>query len=220
MSNKIIFIIGGARSGKSSFALAEASRIKGQKAYIATAEALDDEMKERIEKHKKDRGSDWNTYEEPVNISSVLSEIKEKYSAVVLDCLTLWLSNILTRAPRKAPEKLRIGTGSQRGKQDTKKSIQEFIEELEAFKKSSIVNPVKGHARKAPWATSLYGGPNGTLRPQSSIFIVSNEVGLGIVPDNELARSFRDWAGLLNQKVAETADEVYLVTAGIPLKIK
>ena len=76
MSNKIIFIIGGARSGKSSFALDEASKIKGQKAYIATAEALDNEMRERIEKHKKDRGNEWNTYEEPIKISSTIRKLK------------------------------------------------------------------------------------------------------------------------------------------------
>jgi len=175
MSNKIIFIIGGARSGKSSFALNEASKIKGQKAYIATAEALDSEMKERIEEHKKNRGDTWDTYEEPIKISTVLSDIKDRYSVIVVDCLTLWLSNVM------------------HNNLNTEKEIENLIKILSDL---SIVNR------------------------QSSIFIVSNEVGMGIVPGNKIARKFRDLAGFLNQKVAEIADEVYLVTAGIPLKIK
>ncbi len=170
MSAKITFVIGGARSGKSSFTLNEASKVQGQKAYIATAEALDEEMKARIEKHKKERGSEWDTHEEPIKISAVLSDIKNKYSVIVLDCLTVWLSNIM------------------QNRLDIENEISTFVKSLE----DSLCH----------------------------VFIVSNEVGMGIVPDNELARRFRDLAGFLNQKVAEIADRVYLVTAGIPLKIK
>src|SRR3990172_10010957 len=104
-SKKIIFITGGARSGKSSFALQLANNYEGvyggdaispmRKAYIATAEALDEEMKERIEKHKRQRGDDWVTYEEPIKISDVLRTIEGRYRVVVIDCLTLWLSNIM-----------------------------------------------------------------------------------------------------------------------------
>ncbi len=176
---KIVFITGGARSGKSSFALKEASVIPGQKAYIATAEALDDEMKERIDRHKKERGREWDTYEEPLDIPAVMSDIKNRYSAIVLDCLTLWLSNVLS------------GTGA------AEDSIRGFTDELCRLKKGA-------------------GGRGQGAR----FFIVSNEVGMGIVPDNETARRFRDLAGLLNQGVAGIADEVYLVTAGIPLRIK
>jgi adenosylcobinamide kinase/adenosylcobinamide-phosphate guanylyltransferase len=186
MNNKIIFITGGARSGKSLFALNEASKIKGQKAYIATAEALDSEMKERIERHKKIRGDEWDTYEEPVKILDTLRAIKDKYSVIILDCLTLWLSNILHRAQ-----------STERRTQMIENDIQEFIKELKTFKDASHI--------------TCYA-----LR----LFIVSNEIGMGIVPDNKLAREFRDLAGLLNQKVAKIADEVYLMTAGIPIKIK
>ncbi len=94
-SRKVIFITGGARSGKSSFALKEASGITGEKAYIATAEALDDEMRERIEQHKKQRGKDWDTYEEPIKIGGLVRDIGNKYNVIVLDCLTLWLSNLM-----------------------------------------------------------------------------------------------------------------------------
>jgi len=169
-SKKIIFITGGARSGKSSFAMAEALKINGIKAYIATAEALDEEMKERIEKHKRQRGDDWVTYEEPIKISDVLKTIERRYRVVVIDCLTLWLSNLMKTD-------LNIET-----------EIGHFISSL-----------VTCHS--------------------SLIFIVSNEVGMGIVPENEMARRFRDMAGILNQKMAEISDEVFIVVAGIPIKI-
>lgn len=167
---KNTFVIGGARSGKSSFALKEALKIKGLKAYIATAQALDDEMKERVQKHKLERGSEWDTFEEPLNIISLLKEIHEKYDVVLIDCLTLWLSNLML-------------------------SSKDVTGEIKAL--ADLLPTV--HCR---------------------VFTVSNEVGMGIVPDNALARQFRDLAGTLNQKIADIADEVYLVTAGIPVKIK
>jgi len=185
--NKIIFITGGARSGKSSFAMAAASKIKGIKAYIATAEALDEEMKERIEKHKRRRGDDWVTYEEPIKISDVLKTIEGRYCAVVIDCLTLWLSNIMH-------------------------SGLEVTNEINALLGALTNNPTIPPFRK--------GGLGGfSVNPASTLFVVSNEVGMGIVPENELARRFRDMAGILNQKMAEISDEVFIVVAGIPIKI-
>lgn len=94
--DRIIFIIGGSRSGKSSFALKEATRLQGKKVYIATAEPFDEEMKERIQRHKNERSLDWLTIEEPVKIPELIIELKGKYNVVLLDCLTLWLSNLLT----------------------------------------------------------------------------------------------------------------------------
>jgi len=173
MSVKITFVIGGARSGKSSFVLNEVSEMKGSKAYIATAEALDDEMKYRIQQHKDDRGQGWSNYEEPVNVAELISKIKDKYEIVVLDCLTLWLSNVMNKPDK--PED----------------SINLFIQTLKNLDDTGL-----------------------------SLYIVSNDVGMGIVPENPLAREFRDLTGFLNQKVAEVADEVYMVTAGIPIKIK
>lgn len=170
-SEKIIFITGGARSGKSSFAMAEASRINGKKAYIATAEALDEEMRQRIEDHRRQRGNEWVTYEEPIKIIDVMKKIEGKYSVIVIDCLTLWLSNIMYAGL------------------DIKAEIEYLISSL--------------------------------LTPHSSLmYIVSNEVGMGIVPENEIARKFRDLTGILNQKMAEVSDRVYMVVAGIPIKIK
>jgi adenosylcobinamide kinase/adenosylcobinamide-phosphate guanylyltransferase len=186
MNRKIVFITGGARSGKSSFALNEASKNKGSKAYIATAEALDDEMKERIRAHKIKRGEEWDTYEEPHEISGVLAEVSGKYNVVVLDCLTLWLSNVMLQS--RQPEN----------------AINEFLQVLGSL----------SHSSSSTRLNSL-SGSNGL-----NLFIVSNEVGMGIVPDNKLAREFRDLAGSLNQKVAEVAGEVYTVISGIPVKIK
>jgi adenosylcobinamide kinase/adenosylcobinamide-phosphate guanylyltransferase len=175
MSIKITFITGGARSGKSSFALKTASALDGQKAYLATAEDLDQEMKERISRHKEARGSDWNTHEEPVKIADALKGIMDRYDVAVLDCLTLWLSNLVCN------------------NMNCENDIEDFI---------NVIKNAEAGTRNA------------------KLFIVSNEVGMGIVPENELARRFRDLAGVLNQKVAQLADEVYLVTAGIPMKIK
>ena len=168
---KIIFVIGGARSGKSTFALAKAGTFPGKKAFIATAQPLDDEMKERIERHKAQRGREWDTFEEPMKLARVLREIGPGYSAAVIDCLTLWLSNLLVSS----------------------EEIEEEVNALLAFLKSGNF---------------------------PTLFIVSNEVGMGIVPDNALSRRFRDRAGVLNQQVAGIADEVYLMAAGIPLRLK
>jgi adenosylcobinamide kinase/adenosylcobinamide-phosphate guanylyltransferase len=194
MSVKITFVIGGARSGKSSFVLNEVLEMKGSKAYIATAEALDDEMKDRIQQHKGDRGQEWGNYEEPVNIAELISKIKDKYEIVVLDCLTLWLSNVMIRTKNSDARSQNTDYRTQ----TTEKHINKLIETCNKLKNS---------------VCSLKSG-------FCNLYIVSNEVGMGIVPENPLAREFRDLTGFLNQKVAEVADEVYMVTAGIPMKIK
>lgn len=176
---KIIFITGGARSGKSRFALELADELSSScKAYIATAEALDGEMKERIENHKRERGEDWVTYEEPIKIGKALKMIDGKYNVVVIDCLTLWLSNLM-----HSDYNININ-----------KEIENLITVLKNY--SSLITH------------------------NSSLFVISNEVGMGIVPENEMARRFRDMAGFLNQKIADVADEVYMMISGIPVKIK
>jgi len=192
---KIVFVIGGARSGKSSFALKEASKAEGRKVYIATAEALDEEMQDRIEKHRAERGSEWDTIEEPLKLPEVLMNIKDKYSAALIDCLTLWLSNVLIRKQNTEDRT-----------QTTEEGIKALLVSLEQYKNSAVSSPGSGPACPADSLCALY--------------IVSNEVGMGIVPENKLARQFRDLAGAMNQRIAEIADELYLVTAGIPLKIK
>ena len=173
MAGKIYFITGGARSGKSAYAEKLAHGLAGKRAYIATAQALDAEMAAKIAKHRKDRGDAWDTYEEPLAVAELLRKLSTRYQVALLDCLTLWLSNVMAHTD---------GDGA-------------------------VLSRVEGLVQ----AITGFGG---------MCIVVSNEVGLGIVPDNPLARKFRDFAGMLNQKVAQAADEVYFTAAGIPLKIK
>jgi len=173
MPKKIIFITGGARSGKSDFALELARRFAGRKAYLATARALDEEMAERIQRHKKNRPQDWQTLEEPLRVAEVLKERTDHFGVILLDCLTLWISNTMM------------------AKWSARKILREADRLLEASQ-----------------------GMKGT------VIIVSNEVGLGIVPDNPSARIFRDLTGSIHQKVARQADEVYFMVNGHPLQLK
>jgi len=173
MTKKIYFITGGARSGKSAFAERLANGMTGKRAYIATAQAFDPEMAAKIQHHRERRSAAWDTYEEPLAIADLLVKLNGRYQIVLLDCLTLWLSNVIAHTD---------GDDAVNSRSDG------LVEAIKNFDGSSIV--------------------------------VSNEVGLGIVPDNPLARRFRDFAGILNQKMAQVADEVYFTAAGIPMKIK
>lgn len=173
MAGKIYFITGGARSGKSAFAEKLADGLTGKRAYIATAQALDPEMAARIELHRQGRGNTWDTYEEPLAVPDLLKKLSGQYQTVLLDCLTLWLSNIMAHSG---------------GNGEIAARTEDLITTIKGFGKACIV--------------------------------VSNEVGLGIVPDNPLARQFRDSAGVLNQKMAKIADEAYFMASGIPMRIK
>ena len=170
MKGKTIFVTGGARSGKSQFALTEASKSAGKRAYVATAQDGDEEMRRRIEHHQRQRGQEWTTHEEPLEIVPLIERIREDCSVILVDCLTLWLSNLMQSG------------------MDVKAETEHLVSAL-----------------------------NGQHPP---IYIVSNEVGMGIVPGDTLTRRFRDLAGFLNQEIAAAADEVYMTVAGIPIKIK
>lgn len=167
----LVFICGGARSGKSGKALALALERAERPAFIATAEALDDEMRERIVRHREERDSRFETVEAPLDVAGAVRALAAKYEAIVVDCLTLWLSNVM------------LGEGL----------------ELEAECEALI------DALTAPSATMI---------------VVSNEVGCGIVPENELARRFRDEAGRLNARVAAISNEVYWMVFGCALRVK
>ena len=171
---RLILVLGGARSGKSRYAQEMAETVKGKRLFVATAQAFDNEMTKRIEDHKRQRGDIWETREEPVRIVEVISESQKRYDVILVDCLTLWVSNLL----------MAYGDDHER----VENHIQRLIEGLREAK--------------------------------TTIILVSNEVGLGIVPENRLARAFRDLAGMVNQRVAEVADRVILMVAGIPLVIK
>ncbi len=171
MKNRIMLITGGARSGKSRYAEERARSMGSRLLYVATAEPGDEEMARRIAAHRGRRGTEWTTIEAPIEIASALRE-KRGFDAAVLDCVTLWLSNLMACG----------------GESRIERAVDEFIAAARGF-----------------------GAP---------VFIVTNELGSGIVPDNALARSFRDLAGWTNQRLAEAADEVVLMVAGLPLFVK
>ena len=170
--NKIIFILGGARSGKSSYALQRARAFK-KVVFVATAQALDTEMRQRIRRHRKDRPRQWQTIECPQGIADAIGAIADKDTCVIIDCLTLWVSNLLLKKHTEI--------GIMKEMDDLLRSIRH-----------------KGF----------------------SAIMVSNEVGLGIVPGNALARRFRDVAGKVNQSAAQEADEVVFMVSGLPLHVK
>lgn len=165
-----MLVLGGARSGKSRFAqtYAEASGLK--RIFIATAEAYDDEMRARIERHRADRDGDWTTVDAPIALAEAILTQSEPDRIVLVDCLTLWVSNLL------------------------------LAERDFATATDSLVDAI--HASKGP------------------VVLVSNEVGWGIVPENALARRFRDEAGIVNQRVAAAVNTVRLVVAGLPMPLK
>jgi adenosylcobinamide kinase/adenosylcobinamide-phosphate guanylyltransferase len=173
--SKIIFITGGARSGKSRFAEETAGKISDKVAYLATAEALDEEMKARIDHHKNRRPKTWLTLEEPVEVHKAIQNLNGSADVILFDCLTLWTSNLIHKFPKNAEYRA--------------------LEMLEAcFLKVKNSN--------------------------QSLILVSNEVGMGIIPDNPLNRMFADVQGRINQFVSREAGEVYLMVAGIPVKVK
>ena len=168
---KVTLVLGGARSGKSRFAESLIAGHPGRPIYLATAEVDDAEMAERIRRHRARRGDGWTTIEEPLDLPLALASATRDNAAVLVDCLTLWLSNLMAADDY-----------------DVERAIQALIECLP--------------------------------RVAAPVVFVSNEVGLGIVPDNALARAFRDHAGFLHQIVAAAADRVYVVAAGLPRLLK
>jgi len=164
----VSLILGGARSGKSSRALALANQPR--RIFIATAEALDDEMAERIGKHKTERGPGWCVVEEPLELAAAIRNNAAQDTVLVIDCLTLWLSNLMH---------------------------QECNVEVATRSLTGVLAGVEGR-----------------------VVLVSNELGLGLAPDNALGRAFRDEQGRLNQAIAVVADHVEFVAAGLPIVLK
>ena len=168
-----ILILGGTRSGKSRYAVEIARHLDKKTVYLATLDCFDDEMKDRIKKHKESRPETWQTVEEPKNVDQVLLNLKGLCEVVIIDCLTNLTSNLMAQLQEEKKLLLRMET------------IMKIISEMD-----------------------------------STVIMVTNEVGEGIVPATPLGRQFRDIAGLTNQLAARYADEVYLMKAGLPLKLK
>jgi adenosylcobinamide kinase/adenosylcobinamide-phosphate guanylyltransferase len=170
--HQLILVGGGARSGKSDLALALARRLGRRRLFLATATAGDDEMRDRILRHRRTRGDDFQTLEEPLAVPEVLRQATGD-DVVVLDCLTLWLSNLLCEG-REAVTVLRL--------------VDDLADVL--------------------------------LRRPAHAVVVTSEVGLGLVPETPLGRTFRDVAGLAHQRLAALADEVYFGALGVMLRLK
>jgi adenosylcobinamide kinase/adenosylcobinamide-phosphate guanylyltransferase len=170
-AGKFVLVIGGARSGKSSFALKLAESRPAPHRYIATALALDTEMAGRIARHKGERGLGWETIEEPRHLASSLAGLEG--GVALIDCLTLWVTNLIEAGLDDAG--------------------------------------IEAEAR------ILF---KAALQSGLDVIVVSNEVGLGIVPDNSLARRFRDLSGTVNRVAAEAASEVFFLAAGLPMRMK
>lgn len=171
----ITFVTGGARSGKSSFATRLAIESGGETAYIATYNLNEDdkEMVDRVDNHKKDRPCEWDTLEESSDLAPLLRKINGRFNTVMIDCVTVFLSNLL---------------------------LANYGDELIKERVNNVIATLK--------------------EVDYNVYIVSNEVGCGLVPESSLGRKFRDLAGKANQLLAANADSVYFVVSGIPMKIK
>ena len=166
-----VLVLGGARSGKTGFAERLCMRAGRRPVYLATAQALDDEMRERVRTHKQQRSGAFATLEEPLELSDAVRRAAETHDAILVDCLTLWITNMIV----------------------ANRSVAEAVDELIATL--------------------------GTIT-EARVILVSNEVGLGIVPDNPLARMFRDLSGAAHQRLAEICTDVHFVVAGLPMTLK
>ncbi|MCX8043528.1 MAG: bifunctional adenosylcobinamide kinase/adenosylcobinamide-phosphate guanylyltransferase [Desulfobacterota bacterium] len=174
MSSDIIMITGGIKSGKSAFALSCGERDTKERAFVATACALDDDMQERILLHRKERGERWKTFEEARDIAGLIEKINGVFDVIVVDCLTMWVSNLLT--------------------------IYTLTRQDIDYECKRLVDAVTSAS--------------------SRIILVTNEVGMGIIPADDLARSYQHALGMVNRRVARAATNVYLLVAGVPLKMK
>lgn len=166
-----VLVLGGARSGKTGFAEQLVLHRARRPAYLATAQTLDDEMRERVRAHRASRSAHFATIEEPLDLAAALRRAAADHDAILVDCLTLWITNLL-------------GVGI-----NVAAAVDDLVDALQAIDRCQII-------------------------------LVSNEVGLGIVPDNALARTFRDLAGAAHQRLAGVCDDVYFVVAGLPMTFK
>jgi len=184
LSRKCVLIIGGAGSGKSHFALEMASKLGEPVLFVATAEAGDEEMRQRIEKHKRTRSAAWRTLEVTSHLGSHIGQKIGGAQVVIVDCITLLVNNIFNQYSDRSGEQIDAPLIE-------KRLIAEIGELIECID-----------------------------RLDASFIIVSNEVGQGLVPANRMGRLYRDLLARANQMLAQAADEVYLMVAGLPLKIK
>ena len=198
---KVVLVTGGARSGKSAFAEAVAARARGGVLYVATAEACDAEMADRIARHRRQRPPHWTTAERPLDLVGAVACAPEGTSVVLVDCLSVWAANRLLAAGSGIGEKVDDGPGD-----DGDANLAAWTERADKVERAVAqeIAQLLATARSAAW----------------SLLLVSNEVGSGVVPPSPLGRAYRDLLGRLNQAAAGGADEAYLVVAGLAVELK
>ena len=184
MKSTIILCSGGARSGKSEFAEQLALSLKGRKAYVATGQAFDDEMKDRIKKHQLRRGKEWITFEIPLYLHKNWEQIKNVSDVILIDCLTMFTSNHV------------FAHGDINTQEDFNRIEAIILEEIRL-----LLQEINNSNDK-------------------TVIFVTNEIGLGIVPENKLARYFRDITGRVNREVASAANKMYLTISGVTIELK
>ena len=184
MKSTIILCSGGARSGKSEFAEQLALSLKGRKAYVATGQAFDDEMKDRIKKHQLRRGKEWITFEIPLYLHKNWEQIKNVSDVILIDCLTMFTSNHV------------FAHGDINSQEDANRIESIILKELRL-----LLQEINNSNNK-------------------TVIFVTNEIGLGIVPENKLARYFRDITGRVNREVASAANKMYLTISGVTIELK
>lgn len=184
MKSTIILCSGGARSGKSEFAEQLALSLKGRKAYVATGQAFDDEMKDRIKKHQMRRGKEWITFEIPLHLHKNWEQIKNVSDVILIDCLTMFTSNHV------------FAHGDINTQENSNRIESIILEELRL-----LLQEINNSNDK-------------------TVIFVTNEIGLGIVPENKLARYFRDITGRVNREVASAANKMYLTISGVTIELK
>lgn len=184
MKSTIILCSGGARSGKSEFAEQLTLSLKGRKAYVATGQAFDDEMKDRIKKHQLRRGKEWITFEIPLYLHKNWEQIKNVSDVILIDCLTMFTSNHV------------FAHGDINTQEDSNRIESIILEELRL-----LLQEINNSNDK-------------------TVIFVTNEIGLGIVPENKLARYFRDITGRVNREVASAANKMYLTISGVTIELK
>jgi len=191
---RLILILGGARSGKSAFAERLAAQSGRAVAFIATATASDDEMRERIARHRASRATEWHTIEEPLDLAVAVRQAYKLADVVLLDCMTLWLGNMLFQEQGQYEN-------DDMGKEELSRTSNLF-DERSSQQIEALLTVVQ------------------SVETGKTLIVVSNEVGLGIVPAYPLGRVYRDTLGYVNQRVAQIADRVYLMVAGMAVDIK
>lgn len=183
---RLILVTGGARSGKSTFAEEKAKEFGQNVLYVATSKSIDDEMKQRIAKHRVQRPAQWETLEEYKNLDVALVNITRNKDAVLLDCITIMVTNLMLDECF-----------------DWDNLTRDKVEEIEHLVEQQINKLI-----------------NISKTAECPFILVTNEVGLGVVPPSAIGRDFRDIAGRMNQIIARAADEVYFCVSGIPMKVK